>query len=274
MKVLFSGGLGNQMFQYAFYYALRKNNRKVEVDTCLYSHLEMHNGFEITKAFGIDIPLKYYSKLYITYIRLLLKLKPSKVLNIDKSYFEDNFIKTNALYHYGYWQSEKYFKSIKDEIKEIYTFRNINTVNLDLSKKINSENSVSLHIRRGDYIGNTIYEGVCTDDYYSKAIEHINKNVNNAIFYVFSDNIIEAKRLISKYNIKTIFVDINTNVNSYLDMFLMSCCKHNIIANSTFSWWGAWLNKNPNKIIIAPKKWINDDESKFKDIVPNNWLKI
>lgn len=266
------------MFQYALYLALKDKGRNAMLDNSLYSHVKMHNGNELERCFGINDPLIQGSKLHILYLRILLKLKPKKLLYQDTSMYNENVFTTRCKYISGYWQSEKYFSQIENIIRTTFEFKNIDAQNRNLAEEINSQNSVSLHLRRGDYLGNSLYSGICTNEYYMKAVDEIVINVTkkeDLFFYVFSDDKKYATEFINKLNYPALLIDFNNGSDSYKDMYLMSQCKHNIIANSSFSWWGAWLNTNPNKIVIAPSKWYNvENENRYRDIVPDNWIKI
>lgn len=135
---------------------------------------------------------------------------------------------------------------------------------------------MSIHVRRGDYINNPEtfkLHGVCGLDYYHAAIEYITKRTNTPVFYIFSDDISWAEENIKSKN-QMIFVKETPHGKDYFEMYLMSVCKHNIIANSSFSWWGAWLNKSPEKIVIAPKKWMNETSIDTTDLVLKNWIRI
>jgi len=278
MKIVISGGLGNQMFQYALYLVLKRQCRNVILDTSLFSYTKMHNGYELERCFGFnDLKVKV-SRWSILKLRFFLKFNFKSFVFEDKLFFDARIFKINRFYLNGYWQSEKYFSQIQEEIQKIFKFKNIDNKNLKISKEIQSSTSVCIHIRRGDYLGNTSYEGVCTEEYYSKAIYRMSKEIGedkDIIFYVFSDDKHFVNQFINKLNIKSKIIKHNFGKDSYKDMYLMSNCKHNIIANSSFSWWGAWLNNNPNKIIIAPEKWFpKRSKESYKDIVPNSWIKI
>ncbi|MFH0972649.1 MAG: alpha-1,2-fucosyltransferase, partial [Patescibacteria group bacterium] len=174
----------------------------------------------------------------------------------------------------GYWQTEKYFKDIEDIIRSEFTLKTeYSNLNPELIAKISSCNSVSMHIRRGDYITNqntNEFHGICFLDYYKKAINLIAEKFPNPTIFIFSDDLKWCKENIKiKYPI--VFVKGNKN---YEDLIMMSKCSHNIIANSSFSWWGAWLNNNPNKIVIAPQKWLNNPNINYSDIIPSTWIKI
>lgn len=278
MRIIFSGGLGNQMFQYALYLALKEKGRNVKMNTSLYSQVEMHNGYELDRCFDVNVPVVKSGKVYLFFLRLLLKIKPGIVLYSDHFCYDEKIFATKHKYLNGYWQSEKYFKQIENLIREVFVFQNIDVNNEVLAKEISSNNSISLHLRRGDYLGNSIYSGVCTEEYYINAVKQIMLNITFkqvVKFYVFSDDKNFAKQFISKLNLPAKLIDYNQGADSYKDMYLMSQCKHNIIANSSFSWWGAWLNSNPDKIVVAPRKWFNvGNVAIYNDIVPENWIKI
>src|SRR5690606_38192956 len=148
---------------------------------------------------------------------------------------------------------------VAEELREHFQFPQITDIkNKELIQHIQQRNSVSLHVRRGDYLiaSNQHLGSICDNAYYEKAITYINEKTDSPLFVIFSNDIPWCKETFN--NIDAIFVDWNTGNQSYIDMQLMSLCKHNIIANSSFSWWGAWLNNNPDKIVVSPNKWINE----------------
>lgn len=156
----------------------------------------------------------------------------------------------------------------------------MNEKNQKILEKITQTNSVSIHVRRGDYYNNEsafkIHGNITTKKYYENALEFIKEKVKNPVFFVFSDEFEWVKKnlyFFSNYG-EVHIIDWNKGFDSYIDLQLMSNCKHNIIANSSFSWWAAWLNKNKNKIVISPKKWVNNINENKIDIIPNNWIKI
>ena len=181
------------------------------------------------------------------------------------------------LYLRGHWQTEKYFEDIKNVICDEIVVNTPQTgPNAEMAKKIKATNSVSVHIRRTDYVSTRTYRNiynVCDLEYYKLAVDYISKRVDDPTFFVFSDDIPWAKTNMH-FPYKMVFVDINDMGTGYEDLRLMSQCKHNIIANSTFSWWGAWLNKNPKKIVVAPHQWFGIVDINTKDIVPSSWIKI
>ena len=212
---------------------------------------------------------------------------------IGASFFEKNFILENNNVSYdnrinsvssnvlliGNWQNEKYFSSFQDSVISHFSFKlPLNAINSKRLNRILNSNSISIHVRRGDYVDNigaNKNHGVCSLDYYRKSINYILNKIDNPTFFVFSDDPVWVEE---NLKIKGEHEYINGNMGnmSYVDMQLMSNCKHNIIANSSFSWWGAWLNRNTEKIIIAPRQWFANPEknSNKKELVPSSWIKI
>ena len=287
MKIVkYIGGLGNQMFIYAFSVALRETFRQeILVDTHYYKSRNFHNGLEIERIFGIHLTeaklsdkLKmswYFPNYWIDY-HFLGKLPARKNTirelpgqKINLGLLEDSSDK----FYDGYWQSYQYFDSCRDIILKEFTFPNISKedkLNFELNENLkNEENSVGIHIRRGDYLKNWKYRGLCGIDYYQKGIAYILEHIKSPKFFLFSDDIDWVKEHISPllkgYDVT--FVNWNHSINSYKDMQLMAMCKNLIIANSSFSWWAAYLNQN-NPIVVAPEKWINsfvDFRIQYKD---------
>lgn len=275
MKVIVSGGLGNQMFQYALYLNLKSKGKNVVLDISMYNFNEMHNGYELKNIFNIE-EIEYNNKsLYYKYfLKLIYKLKNERLVFHDFGYFNSYVFKYNPCYYCGYWQSELYFNEIKDKLRTTFNFKQLDERNkLFLNQIINTE-SVSIHVRRGDYIGLDSVSGICDEDYYLKSIKFMNNKLKSPKFYVFSNDISYCKKIFTDSLGEFIYVNINSSSESYKDMCLMSKCNHNIIANSSFSWWAAWLNSNSKKMVIRPKKWVNDNDLKNNDICPNDWLVI
>ena len=177
----------------------------------------------------------------------------------------------------GYWQSEKYFSNISDILRrELVIKYQQDSQSYKFSQLIQNTQSISVHIRRMDYIQNkktNDIHGTCSEEYYFRAILYIVEKVNNPHFFLFSDDPEWARHKL-KLNFPTTIVDCNDASRNYEDLRLMSSCKHNIIANSTFSWWGAWLNANSKRIIIAPREWFKDTTRNTKDLIPNSWVKL
>lgn len=292
------GGLGNQMFCYAFAKAIEHHYGKglVELYTGRFQHTDDNRGYELDYVFGIDDPViseekevKYLiddswsfpsrlrRKLFgqkKTYYKEQIYTYDARVFNLDSS--------IKQIYLQGLWKDEKYFKNIRSIILGKFTFiRELSPDNNLLLSDMQQSESVSLHVRRGDYISNEFYRNivgnVCSYQYYLNSLNYLEKKLGTDLsYYIFSDDIAWVKANFDFLeDRKVVFVQNNTGVNSYIDMQLMSNCKYNIIANSTFSWWGAWLNNYEDKIVIAPKMWYNDTERcKNNDIVPDDWIKI
>jgi len=266
------GGLGNQMFQYAYYISRKNHGDDVVPDISIYKNDKkqlMHNGFELTTVFAISENNFYSSFLSKLLIKLSLMFNWREMICRDTvhSGYQDFFKVSSIHYMHGFWQSEKYFKDVEELIRQIFIFKDIDKRNLDFGKKLSYNNphtSVSIHVRRGDYLK---YNMKVVDwEYYSQAISYISSKISNPKFYVFSDDIESAINIVEKAGVNYETITFNTGKDSYKDMFLMSQCKHNIIANSSFSWWGAWLNSNKDKIVVAPN-W-------GKDFVCEDWITI
>ncbi len=206
------------------------------------------------------------------------KLLHGRILAQRFNYFDPEITHApNNIYMIGYFQCEKYFIQHAETIRREFTFKNPpDAMNKEFINKITSTESIAIHIRRGDYINvpeNAKNFNVCTMDYYNRAIEFIVSRITHPVFYVFSDDISWCKdNFRIKYPVR--FADINQNIRNAEDLRLISYCKHQIIANSSFSWWGAWLNTNPQKIVIAPRRWNNIPNYNTSDIVPEKWVKI
>lgn len=280
------GGLGNQMFQYASAYAVAKhNNTDLAIDA---SWFVLSNS--VVTPFKYELgcfTIRYELIEHDSYVpvdtiryglRSRLGIGKRQLLDYKEKGlpFEPNVFKAGPdLVMDGYWQSEQYFLNIQDDIRSEFTFKEIPSgQNKEFSDSILATNAVSVHVRRGDYANhaqtNSVH-GLMGLDYYKKAIDSISKRVKNPHFFVFSD---EPEWCQENLSIDQPHTYISGNKEGRYDMQLMTLCKHHIIANSSFSWWGAWLNPNKDKIIIAPKKWFNDTALNAKDLVPGSWERI
>lgn len=271
------GGLGNQMFSYAFYIKLKCNFRFSHIVLEPSHCFTVHQGYELPDVFTeveTKRTYKYYRrihKLFSVYFTKIFFKVIKETCNWDFSGYLTSSYYPFLVYD-GFWQSEKYFSSLKNEIINKFRFNDslLNSNTRWLSEALSQENSVSIHIRRGDYLELEEFRNICTIDYYRKAVSLIESRVHNPVFYVFSNDLkwVKDNLTFADFN----HVDWNNDRDSWQDMYLMTKCKHNIIANSSFSWWGAWLNENPDKMVIAPSRWFNSIDA--KDIVPENWIKI
>lgn len=282
------GGLGNQMFEYAMYLAL-KNIHPEEKIYCSINSFKgygLHNGYELYRIFGIKVnepsllELANLAYPFINYkswqiMQHFFPKRKSMTLGTTQIPFDYNeILRTDSVFYDGYWQNENNFKSIRDVVLEKFSFPDFDTVkNVRLKEVLEKENSVSLHVRRGDYLKEPAM-CVCTPKYYERAITMMNDIVHPTMYCIFSDDVVWCKKELKQIlgNVKVEFVDWNNGSNSYRDMQLMSLCSHNIIANSSFSWWGAWLNKNINKVVIAPEQWMNRPLK--NDPICESWLRV
>lgn len=267
------GGLGNQMFQYAAGRSLSlKNNTRLALDVAAFEGYGLHQGFELNRVFSAPIALASDAdrqdmlgwRRSPVVRRLLAKLPlamPAGEHFVQEPHFHywPGFEQLGPnSYLAGYWQSEKYFSDFSVQIRMDFTFRaTLVGKNAELAQVISASQAVSLHVRRGDYVSNpktNSVHGVCGLDYYHAAIEYIREIIDAPHIYIFSDDI-EWARSHLRVDLPCDYVGHNSGTESHIDMWLMSLCKHNIIANSSFSWWGAWLNAHPKKIVIAPRQW-------------------
>lgn len=280
--VLLKGGLGNQLFQYSIGRALAiSNNSQLAFDVNYYSKYQDNSlvtirnykleEFKLTKNIKIINIYGWQSNLIS-----FLSFKPWKVIREnDLSYDKYLLYQRGNLILNGYWQHWRYFEHIRPLLlQEIKPKREISVLGKIWVDKINnSKRSVGLHVRRGDYVQNEDYLklfGVLSYDYYRSALNLFEKDKYEV--FVFSDDINWCKENFNKSD-NFHFVDCKDDIE---ELMLMSQCSHNIIANSTFSWWGAWLNQNPDKIVVAPKRWFADPEwnRQIEGIVPDGWIRI
>jgi hypothetical protein len=278
------------MFQYALSFSLaKKNNSICKLDFSGFSSYKLHKyslnhlNIHLDQATESEInnlknpPVSIKTKIKNKLGFSGRQLDPHHIVEKDFS-FDQNILNLRGDYYLdGYWQSEKYFIDYQDLIRDEFKVKsNPDIVNNEYIDKIANCDSVSIHIRHGDYLTNKktkSVHGVLPLEYYHKAIDIMEKQLQNPNYFVFSDDIEWARTNIRK-DIPIFFLDHNNAENNYEDMRLMSTCKCNIIANSSFSWWGAWLNNNPDKLVIAPQKWFGENTKETKDLIPENWVRI
>jgi hypothetical protein len=286
------GGLGNQMFQFAFASILaQKNKTKVLIDGSIFERVEKTPGFTPRKfeLAIFDIHYDWVSELDVIsfhHLSKINKLKKRLGLNYPKRYKEPSFgFQMDALsmrspvYLKGYFQSYKYYIGYEDFIKQLFSFPvdTLDGINEEVLNTIKNSNSIAIHIRRGDYVNDTItseYHGSCSLDYYLEALKLLASKNKDFTLVFFSDDNDWVKEQFKDLPYSKIFVDNNKNENSWKDMLLMSSCSHNVIANSSFSWWSAWLNTNPDKIVIAPKEWFKSKDYENTTLLPKEWIKL
>jgi hypothetical protein len=298
-------GLGNQMFQYAAgrYYA-----RQLEAEVSLAfdtPHKAMSHGHPrpfLLSHFAIDArfrELKYFERVILAtndilnysgrlapvrpaaqaiFRRVLqggLRLQlvaetPERCYRFQRALPFDN--RADKIYLLGYWQVHQIPESMSAELRREFSFREAPVgKNLEMQRRIkNTENSVAIHIRRGDYTLEAEGNITLPMTYYSSAIEQLTRHLQDPTFFVFSDDIDFARNNLRR-DIAAVFVDHNSSLSAHEDLRLMSSCRHHIIANSTFSWWGAWLGSCADGIVIAPRNWMVGQRSGYDDLFPSNW---
>jgi hypothetical protein len=289
--VKLQGGIGNQMFQYAFGLSLsNKLNTTLYLDLSFFKedHGLTPRKYELD-LFNSSINIAG-DKLINSFLRPGLFQKILKKTGIDQS----NFYRENGLrfgdnvfeikppaYFEGFWQSEKYFTGIEDLIRKAFTFKSsLNRQSQEIADTLMQKpNTVSIHVRRGDYVSSKAtneLHGLCSVNYYQNAIALIKEDVKAPYFYFFSDDPEWVAQYLLPGVENAILVQHNQGVDSWQDMALMSKCRHHITANSSFSWWGAWLNPNKEKIVIAPANWFSPQAGHLdpQDLIPNNWIRI
>ena len=287
--VRFMGGLGNQMFQYAFYRKLVSQGKKACVDLSYYNDkkampftlLDAFSQIKLEiiedKSYVENMIMKHQKRGIVE--KLIHKAFP--VFRYIESDLEDNQYRPHYLEYKkgilaGYWQSEIYWYDIREQIVNDLQFYPLKNEKIKkLADEISKAEAVAIHIRRGDYLEGEsakIFGNICTLSYYKDAIDYIMKKGKNIIFYIFSNDTKWVKENLKIENAVYVSDLLEQDTPDWNEMYLMSLCKHNVIANSTFSWWGAYLNQNKEKIVIAPKKWTNVNDN--KNICPADWIRL
>ncbi|WP_081211253.1 alpha-1,2-fucosyltransferase [Salegentibacter sediminis] len=289
-----NGGLGNQMFQYALGRLIAlKHEAEILLDKELFDLTEIKPGhtpreYEL-EIFGLDHASASKEDInYFEQLTVIHKIRRELNLNYPKMCFEKDFRfdakierAVPPLYLRGFFQTYKYYSGYEEIVREFFKFPNnkLDPENRKTLAEIKGTKSVAVHIRRGDYVKDNItnkVHGVCGLEYYQKAIEKMKEMDNEMVFYFFSDDMDWVKTKFGSLEGEKKFITKNDGDNSWKDMMLMSSCDHNIIANSSFSWWAAWLNTNKSKMVIAPKRWFKDpDKEQFtSDLIPKEWIRL
>ncbi len=276
MKIVYiQSRLGNQLFQYAFFlYLKKKGNRHVYLDTTA-PYIKKYGGFEVKTIFT-DIQKDSILPYWIARPFYLLGDVLKKVFKLNLQTDVEN-PHGKKVWWKGYWQEYKYPEYVREELnKELQFIPVDDEKNKAAQELIGASNAVSIHIRRGDYAQPAIrptFGDICNVHYYQEAMAYIRQKTENPRFFVFSDDPHWVKENLQIAD--AVYVDWNHKKNSFRDMQLMSACRHNIIANSSFSWWGAWLNKNPEKIVVCPSKWFHNYPADFiEKLLPPSWHRI
>lgn len=261
MIIKIQGGLGNQMFQYAYGRNLELNGKKVTFDISTFNKNIVRT--DTARNFRLDN------------FKIETKAEFSDKLRPVSDFINKALVKLN-LKQDGFWQSEKYFNKNESNIRKEFDLKKpLSDKFTRILDQIANTHSVSIHVRRGDYVNSektNAFHGVCDLEYYNQAISIIKAQIGNPTFFIFSDDIDWVSRNL-ELNSPTWWVS-ELKAEDYEELIVMSKCRHNIIANSTFSWWGAWLNQNPNKVVIAPKQWLANKTSDELNILPKEWIQI
>lgn len=282
------GGLGNQMFQYALYKALQKKfpTEDVKIWTGAFRGYGKHNAYELERVFGlkteaastaemmhIAYPYVHY-RLWQAGFHLLPQRRTMFKEQVFGHYYADVLERQGDCYYDGYWQNEKYFSDIRTELLKTFVPTDIDEKNAETARQLATSNSVAIHVRHGDFLKLPVYRDICGLDYYQQAIAEIQHRTQVDTFCIFSNDMDWCREQIVPLLKGTAYIaaDWNTGEKSYLDLYLMSQCRHNIIAHSSFSWWGAWLNQHNDKLVIGPRKWNNLKTSDFE--LSPEWFKI
>lgn len=282
-----TGGVGNQLFIYAFYRSCQLSGKNAVVDLSWYNnvndstHADYHLDIFDTKIKG------YVVNPHIDKVRHFLRRRKvdqflsrvhflRKYAEKEPGTYDPHFLQIEDGYLTGTWQSEKYFKPYSAQIKQELTYTGLwSDKNRIYKEQMKDTESISVHVRRGDYLkASHLYGNICTENYYREAIARIDsmlKDTPSTKYFVFSDDIEWCKTTLFNNVNNVVYVEGNDGKTSYMDLILMSKCKHHILANSSFSWWGEWLSDN-NGITIAPQKWLNTSET--KDVWREGWIKV
>jgi len=285
-----NGGLGNQMFQYALARALSRD-AKPYLDL---SFFDLPPGAHTARPFGLDIFTLHYERATTEQLVAFATARNSRLKRMwGRSFpaftkhhffterrfsFDPSVLKVaDHTYIEGHWQSEKYFIAVEDRIRrDLCSATEPDMANRAMALRIQATRAISVHVRRGDYIhhaaANAVH-GTCDADYYARAMRRMKDQHPDATFFIFSDDQDWARAELDP-SYAMVFVDLNDSEHGYEDMRLMSLCRHHIIANSSFSWWGAWLNPDPKKLVIAPSRWFIDPAIDTKDLLPAGWIKL
>lgn len=285
VKIL--GGLGNQMFQYALYTALQRHHPDEMVMADLHGFNGYRRKYQLNEVFGIDIKQATCGMIaHVAYpypnfqswrfgSRLLPKRRTMCVEPHNFAIDHEAISRQGNTYYDGYWQHEEYFSDCRDILMERFHFPDFaDEANTALAQRLEKEEAVSIHVRRTDYIGDKLFYDLTATDYYTQAIHYIRQHAQAQLFCIFSDDIVWCKNHLQPLlnDVEVIFADWNNGKQGIQDMHLMTLCRHHIIANSSFSWWGAWLATQTGAINIGPKLWWRRQAAVTP--VPSHWITI
>lgn len=281
------GGLGNQLFQYAIgrHLAIR-NNTELKLDLSAFQTYDRRkyllSHFQIVECIATPSELRWINQALsvVDYFRYPIRSFSGspRILKERAFEFQADVLSANGdLLLDGYWQSPDYFTDIETIIRQEFRLNMpIDGLNREMAQRISSANAISVHIRRGDYVSMpdaAAFHGVCSLTYYHTALQMMADTIPNPVFFVFSDEP-EWVRENLKTKCEMHYVNHNSTDEPQEDLRLMTLCQHHIVANSSFSWWGAWLNLNPEKQVIAPDPWFANQSVNTSTLLPNGWKRI
>jgi hypothetical protein len=289
----FMGGLGNQLFQYAVGRRLAaKHTTPLKFDVAWYQKQTLRSyqldAFNIQAEIASVDEIKKFrradwdglkARVYQAVQRRLPYYYRRVVVENTPFIFDPNIVNkvSRDVYLIRYWQNCSYLIPIASNLRQELTLRETPTpAFLAWREKIIRQESTSLHIRRGDYVNDLLINqvhGVCPLTYYSDAIDYIRQRVPETTIFVFSDDMDWAREKFDN-DPRYEFVELKETSRDQEELVLMSLCDHHIIANSSYSWWGAWLGDKPGKIVIAPQKWFNDTKRNTQDLIPDTWIRL
>lgn len=280
------GGLGNQMFQYALAKRLEYEGRETRLDYSYFSEIPTGDtvrknflteyGSDIAEATEKDMKKIKGEQTFLSKILCRAGIKKRQILVENEQRFYPEVFFKDPVYLIGYWQSPDYFTGVENALRKQFNFLNRvkRREDKELLEKIRAaEHSVSIHVRGGDYLkaeNASVFGGICTKEYYGGAIKYIEESIGQCQFFVFTNDVALAEKVLPIEKGQYTIIEEDTAREAYVDLCLMSQCKYNIIANSTFSWWGAWLNEHQPQIVVAPEKWSHVREG--KSLYPKSWI--
>jgi len=285
------GGLGNQIFQYATGRAVANRlDTELLLDVSSFEHYDLRRyelgGFAIDGrvATSNDLARAGVSTARTSLLSRLGRIvgftDPAALYKEAAFTYDENILRVCApVYLDGYWQSERYFLDVAGRLRKEFTLMQpLDEANRRMLEQIRNpfSKAVSLHIRRGDYVSNAHtahFHGVCSLNYYRSAVDYLAERVRKPHFFVFSDDPDWVRDNLTLNHLTTV-VEVNSADRGVFDMTLMMSCRHHIIANSSFSWWGAWLNPHEDKIVVAPKRWFSGATLDTSDLIPSSWIRL
>lgn len=264
------GGLGNQLFQYAYARALEKRGNIVRLASVFYTKYRTARTYSLDN-FKIQLKRAYLAERLLSPIAdndLAFKIRNQYIREeLSTQYMPELLDIRGNCYIIGVFQDERYFKNLESELRnEIYPKRKI-IISKRLREILDQDNTVSVHVRRGDY---KQLNNILDREYYSQAVKYVKTRITDPCFLVFSDDMEWVKKHLSLDG-NVIFVNEDRKLADFEELMVMSRCRHHIIANSTFSWWGAWLNQDPDKMVIGPEHWSRNSRI---NIMPENWVRV